>query len=349
MSTIDKNSTGARIQWYRTAIDKETLAALNTRSDLKGWLQAGGCIGLACLTGGLVLYGFGHWPWWVVASMLFAHGTFFCPMSSSVHELVHRTVFKTKALNDFFVRFFSFFCWVSNETFHPSHMRHHQHTLHQPDDLEVVLPMKVLRRDFLRRGFIYPIGFINAVKNAWRLAKGRFEGEWELKLFPEEEVEKRRAVMRWGRTQLMGHALIVGACIFLGCLWSTKWFMVPVLTTLGPFYGAWLAILLGAPQHIGLQDKVADFRLCCRTYTAHPFLEFLYWNMNYHTEHHMYAAVPCYNLRKLHRTIKHDLPPCPDGLIATWKQIFEIMRRQEVDPSYQYIAPLPGVNAAPQV
>jgi fatty acid desaturase len=64
--------------------------------------------------------------------------------------------------------------------------------------------------------------------------------------------------------------------------------------------------------------------------------------MNFHTEHHMYAAVPCYNLTKLHALIKHDMPPCPRGLYQTWKQINEILQRQKVDAGYQYVAPLPA-------
>ena len=63
--------------------------------------------------------------------------------------------------------------------------------------------------------------------------------------------------------------------------------------------------------------------------------------MNYHTEHHMYAAVPCYKLGKLHKLIRQDLPHCPRGLIETWTQIAEIQRKQRIDPDYQFVAELP--------
>ena len=39
-----------------------------------------------------------------------------------------------------------------------------------------------------------------------------------------------------------------------------------------------------------------DFRMVCRTFTCGRFLGFLYWNMQYHIEHHTYPAVPFYNL-----------------------------------------------------
>ena len=119
------------------------------------------------------------------------------------------------------------------------------------------------------------------------------------------------------------------------------WWMLPVLITLAPFYGGWLLFLCNNTQHVGLQDNAPDFRLCTRTIILNPFVRFLYWHMNYHIEHHMYAAVPCYHLGQLHALIADDLPDCPVGLVATWKAIIPILREQKRDPSYQYIPTLP--------
>ena len=146
----------------------------------------------------------------------------------------------------------------------------------------------------------------------------------------------QRSLFNWARLALAGHTVLVIVSLALG------WWLVPVLVTLAPFYGGWLLFLCNNTQHIGLTDNVSDYRLCCRTILLNPFLTFLYWHMNYHTEHHMYAAVPCYNLAKLHRQIKADLPPCPVGLVETWKGIISILRKQQLDPTYQYVAPLPA-------
>jgi len=56
--------------------------------------------------------------------------------------------------------------------------------------------------------------------------------------------------------------------------------------------------------------------------------------------------VPCYNLPKLHDRIKHELPPCPKGLVQTWKHIAEVMKQQKMDPTYQYKAALPEPRTA---
>jgi fatty acid desaturase len=167
------------------------------------------------------------------------------------------------------------------------------------------------------------------------LSTGRLEGEWENALFPESAVALRRSLFRWARIQLVGQALIVVVSLALG-LW-----MVPILVTLAPFYGGALQYLCNNTQHAGLMDNVPDFRLCCRTIILNPVVRFLYWHMNYHTEHHMYAAVPCYNLEKLHAQIEPDLPHCPVGLVATWKELIPILQQQRVDPEYQFVAELP--------
>ena len=72
------------------------------------------------------------------------------------------------------------------------------------------------------------------------------------------------------------------------------------------------------PMHCGLRDNIADFRKCVRSIRIDPLSSFLYWRMNWHMEHHMYAGVPCYNLRKLSRAIAADCPAAayPDRRVA---------------------------------
>jgi fatty acid desaturase len=325
------------ISWYRSPLDSSDFKKLHERSDLLGGFQTLGYLGLLVATGAGVLIVAPVWPVWATLLLLFLHGTFTGFMINAVHELGHGTVFKTKALNAIFVRIFAFLGWINFELFNVSHARHHRYTLHAPDDLEVVLPLKVLVRHFFQQGFVHPQGLFIAVRYAARVACGRLRGEWELTLFPEDGKE-RRAPIRWARIMLAGHALIIAVSLYFH-LW-----LVPVVVTLAPFYGGWLFFLCNNTQHIGLRDDVPDFRLCCRTFTLNPLAEFLYWHMNYHTEHHMYAAVPCYRLGRLHRLIKHDLPPCPHGLLATWSEIAAIQAIQKTNPDYQHHAPLPAAS-----
>jgi len=293
------------------------------------------------LTGGLAVYVAARLPWWTVLIFVSLYGTLAAFMINAMHELAHRSVFRTQGFNDFFVRVFSFVGWNNFAHFSASHMRHHQYTLHPPDDLEVVLPIRLTAKQFLQTGFINVRGGYEVLKTTVRHARGTFEGEWETRLFPPDRPDKRRPVIRWARTLIAGHAIILTVSIAFG------WWLLPVLTSLTPFYGGWLFFLCNNTQHVGLQDKVPDFRLCCRTFTVNPVVEFIYWHMNYHTEHHMYAAVPCYHLAALHRAIRHELPPTPHGLRTTWKEIAAILKIQKADPLYQHIATLPPPPSIP--
>jgi fatty acid desaturase len=328
------------IQWYRTKIPPEEMKALHRRSDLQGFIQTGGYLAILLMTAITVIYSWEHWPWWITGVALSLHGTVANFMINAVHELGHGTVFKTKALNRFFTHLFAFWGWINHEHFDNSHTQHHRYTLHPPDDLEVVLPIRLMVAHFLKRAFINPFVITHSVMATVRLACGRFEGEWEKSLFPASMPEKRVPTVRWARAMLLGHVAIAATSIYFG------WWAVLVVLTFSQSYAGWLQFLCNNTQHIGLQDNVPDFRLCCRTFTLNPVVQFLYWQMNYHIEHHMYAAVPCYNLGRLHKAIKHDLPPCAHGIFAVWREILGILRRQSQDPAFQYKAPLPGGDAA---
>lgn len=340
-STPETKKAPRQIKWYRTPIDKALLRQLSQRSDAKGAMQTFGYLGLYATTAGASLYGAGRWPLAVVLGIIFLHGMVAAFMINAVHELGHGTVFKTKALNRLFLRVFAFLGWINFHMFGTSHARHHAYTLHPPDDLEVVLPIRLALKHFLQQGFINPLGLWYTLRDVARLAAGRFRGQWELMLYPPTQPQKRTSAIRWARVLLIGHATILAGSVLLSLISDVRWLMLPLLFSLSPFFGGWLFFLCNNTQHIGLRDNVPDFRLCCRTLTLNPLVRLLYWQMNYHTEHHMYPTVPCYNLGKLHRTIVDDLPPCPHGLIATWRQIIAILRKQKDDPAYQHFAMIP--------
>jgi fatty acid desaturase len=301
------------INWYRTPIGREELRALNQSSDLWAALQVTGHLGLiACTT---TLAWLVQDRWWLLLPALFLHGTVYVFLLNATHELSHGSVFRTRVLNRFFLRLFCFFGWRSHILFWASHAEHHKYTLHPPDDLEVVLPQRLTVSAFLRVTLFDPRMFYATLRKTVLHALGRVEGEWEQHLFTAHETQRRRDLANWARTLLIGHALLVSVSLYHG-LW-----LLPVLTTLGVFYGGWLRFLCNNTQHAGLQDDVPDFRLCTRTVILGPLTRFLYWHMNFHIEHHMYAAVPCYRLGRLHRAIRHDLPDSPRGLWAAWRQI----------------------------
>ena len=80
-------------------------------------------------------------------------------------------------------------------------------------------------------------------------------------------------------------------------------------------YGAWLHVLTGLTQHAGLAEDVLDHRLNSRTVYMNPVFRFIYWNMNYHVEHHMFPMVPYHALPATARGDEALLPAaCPERL-----------------------------------
>ena len=325
-----------RVQWYRPHITREALGKLNRRSDLLGFAQTLGFLAVLATASGAAIYSSFHGPWYLTALLVFINGHFWHFLINGFHELVHDSVFRTAWLNGFFLRIFSFLGWYNHHAFWASHTEHHKYTLHPPDDLEVVLPQKFDLKNLWKWGIInykYPY---NILRGKFRTSAGHIpKDRWTQMLFPASDPQRRRAYINWERTVLVGHLLIAGVSLAFG------YWVAPLVITFPMMFAPWLQFLCNAAQHVGLQDKVPDFRLCCRTILLNPSLQFLYWHMNYHTEHHMYAAVPCYKLGRLHRLIKAEMPYCPRGLRKTWKQIHTILQRQERDPGYQYVPELP--------
>ena len=87
-------------------------------------------------------------------------------------------------------------------------------------------------------------------------------------------------------------------------------------------------------QHLGLAEDVLDHRLNARTVYLNPISRFIYWNMNYHVEHHMFPLVPYHALPALHEELKADLPKPYNGIIETYREIIPTLLRQLRDPTY---------------
>ncbi len=342
-----------KINWYRCKIDKAVMSELMRKSDARGFLQAGSQILLFAVTGTLAYLAFLQvhvttLPWAIPLLLLalFVHGTngsFFGGIAC--HELCHKTPFATQFWNTFFLKIYSFLGWFDPTGYRASHIRHHQTTTHADYDGEVVLPQGldwhgvkfvVTALTFSPTGMLKLFRFWIAAARGDLSQNGFFPAKWLQQVVPESNVEQRREITRWAHVVLFGHLALAAVFILTG-----HWFLI-VIVNLGCLYCGWLVVLCGAAQHVGLSPNTPDFRLCCRTYTCSWLPAFFYWNMQYHVEHHMFPAVPFYNLPRLRAVLIHDLPPAPHGLWATWQELLPILRRQREDPAYVYVPPLPA-------
>ena len=64
-----------RVDWYRCPIESSKLRELSKRSDLQGWFQAGGHVGLWMITGAITYLFWYQQNWLGFILTLFTHGT----------------------------------------------------------------------------------------------------------------------------------------------------------------------------------------------------------------------------------------------------------------------------------
>ncbi len=249
-------------------------------------------------------------------------------------------------MNKFFLYLFSLLGWWDPFDYASSHTYHHRYTLHPEGDREVLLPLEPsLKSTFVLQLFTVNLltqpgrtfgkgGLISTIIFTVRSALGTVGpekipiNEWLSALHADQPAEHRKSI-RWSRILLLFHGTVLVVSIATG-----QW-VLPLVLTFAPFIGNWGTYLVGLPQHRGLQENVTDFRKSVRSMKLNPLLEFLYWRMNWHTEHHMYAGVPCYNLKKLHREVADDMPE-PRTLSGAWREMREIWHRQQIDPDYLF-------------
>ncbi|MEI6101308.1 MAG: fatty acid desaturase, partial [Eubacteriales bacterium] len=119
---------------------------------------------------------------------------------------------------------------------------------------------------------------------------------------------------------------------------------VPVLLFgLPRFYGGFLMYAVILTQHSGLDQDVFDHRLNSRTIYMNPIMGFLYMDMQYHIEHHLYPIVPFHSLRKLHEKIKDQEPEPYKGMGAVYKEMVPALIRQIKDPKAVIVRKIPFV------
>ena len=341
LSVIRKN---LKIKWYRCPIDKNLLKELSSPNDYKGYFYALGHLGLWIGTGTLTYVFFIESIWFGFAISLFLHGTVGTFFTAPQHELNHGTVFKNKKINKFFLIIYSLLGWLDFKTYSLSHTYHHRYTLHNEGDFEEVHPKKPsLNIFYLIQLFSINItggekssGLLPTVKSFVKIAFNNLKNpfnDWDFRLYAELPNEAKNAVI-WGRTVLIFHIIVILISF------SIKQPILALIISGHRFIANWLYYFVGTPMHCGLRTNVPDFRKSVRSITLDPISEFLYWNMNWHLEHHMYASVPCYNLKKLHKLISNECPK-PKNLFGAWKEMREIFREQQNNSKYEYDVPVP--------
>ncbi len=318
----------AEADWYQCPVPRAAMRSLLERRDGPALRDTALWFALIFASGWATWALWGSW-WaalpYAVYSVLYASTS-----DSRWHETGHGTAFKTDWMNAVLYEIASFMVMRESTVWRWSHTRHHSDTIVVGRDPEIAVPRPPSIPRIL--GSFFNLG--NYPKYFRHLAMhslGRISAE-EKTYIPPTEFAK---VFRRARISLAIYAGVI--------LWSIQRRSILPLMLIGltNLFGTWLMVVYGMTQHAGLAENVLDHRLNCRTVYMNPAHRYLYWNMNYHIEHHMFPLVPYHALPRLHEAVKDDCPTPYPSLFAAWKEIAPAILRQAKDPAYHVKRRLP--------
>ena len=317
-------------EWFSCQVDRKDIKRLIARRDGPA-LRYFGLWAVLMVGSGAIAFVAWPSPWCIPAFLLY--GVLYSVSDHHSHELSHGTVFRTRWLNEAMLRVSGFMTLHESHFWRWSHTRHHTETIILGRDPEIASPRPpnwgaLLDFFFLQSG-------PQQIRNIVTHATGRLTPHAK-EFIPPSEF---RRVVGLSRIYTAVFIAVIVACV------ATASILPALFVVLPRFYGGFIAQVLNSSQHAGLAENVRDHRLNSRTVLMNPVWRFLYMNMNYHIEHHMFPMVPFHALPRLHELIKDQCPPPYRGLREAYAEIVPTLVRQLRDRTHYVVRPLPAQPA----
>lgn len=287
---------------------KARLRRLSRPSDARGLLQLGGHLAGLAVTGSLVLWSLATW---VLPAALLAHGIALVFLFAPLHETIHRTAFRRRWLNDAVARACGFLLLLPADYFRAFHLQHHRFTQDPARDPELSAPPLANRAAWLRHVSGLPY-WRERSATTWRHACGKVTEDFV-------SARLKPAVVREARAHLLLYGLAAVASVAAGSALLLWLWVLPAL--LGqPFLRLYLLA-----EHSGC-PAVRDMLANSRTTLTNPLMQGLCWNMNLHSAHHAYPAVPFHALPAADRLLAPHIAVRSRGYLAVQKEIWRSLR-----------------------
>jgi MocE subfamily Rieske [2Fe-2S] domain protein len=322
----------AEAEWYQCPVPRATMRKLLERRD-------GPAIRDTILWFALILGAgyatFALWgTWWALLPYMVYAVLYASTSDSRWHEAGHGTAFKTDWMNNALYEIASFMVMRESTVWRWSHTRHHSDTIIVGRDPEIAVPRPPDIAGIIKAFFNLPV-YPKYLKHILMHAFGRMSEDEKIYI-PESEFPK---IYRKARIYVLIYASVIALSI------ATRSILPLLFVGLANIVGSWLMVVYGLTQHAGLAENVLDHRLNCRTIRMNFINRYLYWNMNYHVEHHMFPLVPYHALPRLHEAVKEDMPTPYRSLFHAWSEIIPSVLRQVKDPAHHVKRKLPEPKA----
>jgi fatty acid desaturase len=316
-------------EWYTCSIPRPRLKQLMKRKNGPAIRDTIIWFGALAVAGYWAYMAWG--TWWAILAFAVYGILYATPADSRWHECGHGTAFKTPWMNEVVYQIASFMVLRSATPWRWSHSRHHSDTYIVGRDPEILTERPPLWKIIIMEIFHL------------------YGGPIELKRFilhcfgkVDKEENEYIPVSEHGKTFLEARIYLLIILTVLACSIYLHTILPLMFIVLPTFYGTIVVLLFGMTQHLGLYEDVLDHRLNTRTIYMNPVLRFLYWNMNYHIEHHMFPMVPYHALPALHDEMKSDCPQPCSSFGAALKEVITALVKQRKDPAYVIVRPLPS-------
>jgi fatty acid desaturase len=275
-------------------IAADELRQLQQRSDAKGLFRLAGHVVAIAVAG--AAYTFARQraaPLPLLALCAVGLGFTLVTLFATMHEAVHRTAFKSRALNDSVAWVAGLLSFYNSTFYRPYHGWHHRYTQLPGRDPELEDPKPSSVFDY----FVQLSGlpwWLGKLRTHFSLAAGKTAGYGFL-----NEATSRPVVLSV-RLQLGVYAAALGTCFWLSEPYFVIYWLVPVALA-QPMLRA---ILLA--EHMGCSETSDMLSNTRTTYTLWP-VRFLMWEMPYHADHHRYPALPFFSLARAHQSLAPHL------------------------------------------
>ncbi|MEB3200009.1 MAG: fatty acid desaturase [Synechococcaceae cyanobacterium] len=288
-------------------IERQELSRLNTLRDTPGAIRLTSHLALILASG--LLWRNGALPLPARLAALLLSGIALATCFAPLHECGHRTVFRSRRLNDAVAWLMGLFSFYNATFYRRYHQWHHRYT-HQPGlDPELEDPLPTSLGSYLLEicGWHWWIG---KLRGHARLLWGDLAGlpYMSPELIPQV---RRSAQLQWG---------VYAALLLLSLpqangllLWS--WLLPLALGQ--PF----LRLVLLA-EHTGCSFSADGLANTRTTLTLAP-VRWLMWNMPFHSEHHLFPSLPFHALPQAHLRLAPRLQHLERGYLSVHRRLLQ--------------------------
>jgi len=298
------------VQRFMQILSAQELSILNTKSNLKGFLQL--VYHLAVMTGSGYLWvtNMSHISdrWYIAFPALLIYGFSLAMMFSPLHECCHRTAFANNQINDAVAWLAGLLSFYNSTFYRLYHKWHHRYTQIPDKDPELSdrPPTNLGEYIVAMSGINWWIGKLS---RHWQVSIGQLD---DCPFIPEGS---RDQVIRSTRLQMLVYVVAIAISIFLGQPWFFLLYWAMPLAIGQPF----LRIIL-LSEHTGRPNNDNMLTNTRTTLTFEP-LRFLIWNISYHAEHHLYASIPFHQLAAAHEKLGSHFDCVEAGYVKVHRQI----------------------------